>query len=145
MRISDVMTKDVAVLPPSARLQDAARRMREADTGFIPIEENGKIIGTVTDRDICVRAVAEDRSASSTDVRSVLSEDAVCCYEVQDDERVARLMAEHKVRRLPVLDRNEKLVGVVSIGDLANRAHADMEVGKAMESVAEPTDDPRKV
>lgn len=82
MRISEIMTRDVVAIPPSATLQVAARRMRDADIGFIPVQEDGKIIGTVTDRGICVRAVAEDRSAS--DLRSVLSESSVCCYDDQD-------------------------------------------------------------
>lgn len=145
MHISEVMTKNVVVLPPSATLQEAARRMREADTGFIPVEENGRLIGTVTDRDICVRGVADDRPASSTEIRSVLSETVVCCYDDEDHEAAANAMAEHKVRRLPVIDRQEKIVGVVSLGDLAVRAHAEKEVGEAMEKVAEPGDGAREV
>lgn len=145
MRISEIMTRDVVALPPSATLQEAARHMREADTGFIPVQEDGKIIGTVTDRDICVRAVAEDRSASSTVLRSVLSESSVCCFDDQDEKDAARTMAEHKVRRLAVLDRQDNLVGVVSIGDLANKAGAEREVAEAMGEIAEPTERPRHV
>lgn len=145
MRISEIMTRDIVALSPSATLQEAARRMREADTGFIPVQEDGKIIGTVTDRDICVRAVAEDRSASSTNLGEVLSKTTVCCYDDEDEDEVARTMAEHKVRRLPVLDRQNNLVGAVSIGDLASRAHAEQEVGEAMEEITKSSERSRSV
>lgn len=145
MRISQVMTRDVVALAPTDTLQEAAQRMREADTGFIPIQENGRIIGTVTDRDICVRAVAQDRSPASTDLRSVLSKSSVCCYDDQDEEDAMEIMANNKVRRLPVLDRQDRLVGVVSLGDLANRLGVGPEMADAMEEISQPTDGSRTV
>lgn len=142
MRIGEIMISTLATLPPSATLHQAARKMREADIGFIPVVEDGRVVGTVTDRDICVRAVAEDQAPASGEVRSVMSAHCVCCSEDQDSEAAARLMAENRVRRLPVLDRAENLVGVLSLGDLAHRAQAEGDVGQAMGSIAEPSGGP---
>lgn len=146
MQVSDMMTRSVTTLPPSATLKEAARIMRDSHIGFIPVQEaDGRLVGAVTDRDICCRGVADGQPSISSEIRSVMSEGCVCCHADEDGADVARRMAENQVRRLPVLDREGRLVGVVSLGDLAHRAEAEHQVGRAMSGISAPSGGPRFV
>ena len=112
--------------------------MKDQDIGFIPVAEDDKMIGMVTDRDIVIRAVAEG-AASDKDVQSVMSPHTYYCYDDQDAEEVCANMAEIKVRRLPVVNRDKRLVGVVSIGDLAQDVD-ETQVGQTVQSITDPND-----
>ena len=124
MQVAEIMTPGAEVIDPNTMIQDAARRMRAEDIGALPVGENDRLIGMVTDRDIVLRAVAENRNPSNTAVRDVMSERVYYCFDDDDIDQAARTMAEHQVRRLPVLNHDKRLVGMMSLADLA-RCHAD--------------------
>jgi CBS domain-containing protein len=119
MLIKDCMTKDVELIAPSATILEAARSMRDGDFGLLPVGENDRLIGMITDRDITIRAVAEGMDPAGTQVRDCMSSKVLYCFEDQDTDDVARNMGANQVRRLPVLNREKRLVGIVSLGDLA--------------------------
>ncbi len=123
--ISEVMTTDVVSLPSSSSILEAAMAMRGADIGYVVVTEEGQPRGVVTDRDITVRVVAEGLDPSSTTVADVASGELVCLTLAHSSADAAKLMRELAVRRLPVIDENDRLVGVVSIGDLAQELDAD--------------------
>jgi CBS domain-containing protein len=142
MQVNEVMTSSVDVIDPNATIRDAARRMRADNVGALPVGENDRLVGMITDRDIAMRAVAEDRAAGTTAVREVMSEGVAYCYEDDNVEEAARIMARHQVRRLPVINRDKRLVGMIALADLAR---AGVEAAQqALEGVSEPTDDPRR-
>lgn len=121
MRVSDAMTRDVCIASPGQTIRDVARMMAEIDAGAMPVGENDRLVGMITDRDIAVRAVAEGKGPD-TPVREVMStEQVMYCFEDDDVDDVARNMGDIKVRRLPVMDRNKRLVGIISLGDVAHR------------------------
>jgi CBS domain-containing protein len=142
MRISEIMTRDPELIDPSSSIRDAARRMRNEDIGALPIGENDRLIGMVTDRDIAVRAVAEDKDPSTTTVRDVMSEKIYYCFEDDDIEEAARCMAENQVRRLPILNRDKRLTGIVSLGDIAQTGEECEKT--ALEGVSEPSSEARR-
>ena len=118
MRVSEAMTRDVRVANPGQSIRDAARMMAEMDAGAMPVGENDRLVGIITDRDIAVRAVAEGKSPDTL-VRDVMSSEVLYCFEDQEVKDIARNMGEVKVRRLPVVNRDKRLVGIVSLGDIA--------------------------
>lgn len=142
MQVAEIMTPSAEVIDPNTMIQDAARRMRAEDIGALPVGENDRLIGMVTDRDIVLRAVAENRNPSNTAVRDVMSERIYYCFDDDDIDQAARTMAEHQVRRLPVLNHDKRLVGMMSLADLA-RCRADAE-RVALEGISEPTGQPRR-
>mgnify|MGYP000866041249 CR=1 FL=1 len=145
MQIQEIMTRSVDVISPNTTIRDAARRMRADNVGALPVGENDRLIGMVTDRDIVMRAVAEDRAAGATAVRDVMSERVFYCYADEALERAATVMAEHQVRRLPVLNRDKRLVGIVSTADLGRHVdEAGTAVEHAMAGISQPTDQPRR-
>jgi len=117
MKIQEAMTPNVRIANPNPSICEAARMMAECDAGALPVGENDQLVGVITDRDIAIRAVAEGKSPE-TRVREVMSKEVLYCFEDEDTEEVARNMGDNKVRRLPVLNRSKRLVGIVSIGDL---------------------------
>ena len=131
MRVAEVMTQDVRLIEPHQTIRDAARLMAEMDAGIMPVREGDRLVGMITDRDIAVRAVAQGRGPD-TPVREVMTDEVKYCYEDDDTNDVARNMADIQVRRLPVLTREKRLVGIISLGDLA----VTDEAGKAGEAVA---------
>jgi CBS domain-containing protein len=139
MEIRDLMTSQVELVDPTTTIRDAAVSMRDNDIGALPVGENDRLVGMVTDRDIAVRGVAEGKSPESCTVRDVMSESVYYCFEEDDAERAAEVMAEHKVRRLPILNSDQRLVGVIAMADLA-RAGIEQ---AAIESVSEETSAPR--
>ena len=119
MRISEVMTRDVRIAAPTDSIQHAARIMAADDFGSLPVGEGDRLVGMLSDRDIAVRAVAQGLSPSDCTVRDVMSGDVKYVFEDETIEEAARIMGELQVRRLPVLNRDKRLVGIVSLGDLA--------------------------
>ena len=119
MQVRDAMTRDVRLATPGQTICDVAKMMAEIDAGIIPVGENDRLIGMITDRDITVRAVAAGKGPD-TPVRDVMSTEHIhYCFEDDDLDDVAKVMGEHKVRRMPVMDRNKRLVGIISLGDVA--------------------------
>jgi len=123
-------------------IREAAQRMRANNIGALPVGENDRLIGMVTDRDIVVRAIAEDRSADDTTVRQVMSEGVCYCFEDDDVARAAQVMAKYQVRRLPVVDRGKRLVGFVALADLGRSE--DKAAQGALKGISEPTDKERR-
>ena len=119
MKISEVMTPDVEVIRPDDTLRTAAQMMADIDAGVLPVCDGERLVGMVTDRDITVRAVAAGCDPEQTPISDVMSDELRYCSEDDETEGVSRKMAEWHVRRLPVLDRDKRLVGIVSLGDLA--------------------------
>lgn len=122
MQLSEIMTFNPVVLSPNTMLREAAQKMRELDSGVMPVGENDRLVGMLTDRDITVRATADGRDPNTTPVRDVMTSDVIYCYADDDIEMAARTMAENQIRRVIVLDRDKRLVGIASLGDLALHA-----------------------
>jgi CBS domain-containing protein len=136
MKVSEVMTRDVRLIEPTQTVRDAAKLMAEMDAGIMPIREGDRLVGMISDRDIAVRAVAEGKGPD-TPIREVMTEDVKYCYEDDDTEDVARNMADIQVRRLPVLTREKRLVGIISLGDMA-MSNGSSRVGEAVAGVSQP-------
>jgi CBS domain-containing protein len=118
MNIETCMSKDVRIASPAQSIRDAARMMKAIDAGFLPVGENNRLVGTVTDRDIAVRGVAEGKGPD-TPVRDVMTGEVLYCFEDEDLDAVATKMGNLQVRRLPVLNREKRLVGIISLGDIS--------------------------
>jgi CBS domain-containing protein len=140
MQIREIMTRDPVVTPPDTMLKEAAKVMRDLDAGVLPVGEDDRLLGILTDRDITIRATAEGKDPNSTPVREVMSSEIVACFEDDEEHAAAAKMQEHQLRRLVVLDRDERLVGIVSMGDLAVYTSDDRLAGEVTEAVSEPTD-----
>ena len=136
MKISDVMTRDVQTIRPDQSAQDAARFMLKSDAGSIPVTEGDRLIGMITDRDIAVRGVAKG-FGPDTPVRELMTADIICARSDDSIEDVASKMSEAQVRRLPVIDEQERLCGIVSLGDLSREADSDC-ASEALEGVSQP-------
>jgi CBS domain-containing protein len=135
MDIRDVMTPNPRSVSPDDSIQSAARIMRDEDTGVVPVVENGRPIGLVTDRDIVVRAIADDGQVNRP-VREIISGQVITATPDMSTREAAELMSEHQVRRLPVVE-GELLVGIVSIGDLAVKEGKDGRVGDTLQQISE--------
>ena len=136
MQVRQAMSRNVHTAVPNETIRDAARDMVKSDLGFLPVEENDRMIGMITDRDIAVRAVAEGRGPD-TPVREVMTRDVKYCFEDDEIEDVCRNMADIQVRRLPVVNRDKRLVGIVSLADLASNGNARM-AGEALQGISQP-------
>jgi len=143
MQLKDVMTHGVEVVNPGTTLQEAAEKMRRLDVGPLPVCDGDRLVGMLTDRDITVRAVAEGCDPTTTPVREAMTPEIIHCFEDQDVQEAARLMAQYQIRRLPILNRNKRLVGMVSLGDLAVSTGDQRRVGEVLEQVSEPAE-PRR-
>ena len=133
--ISEMMTRDPKSVAPSTTVAEAAKMMRDEDVGALPVVENGKLTGMVTDRDIAVRTVAEGKDPQSTKVADVCSGDLVTIDPHQDLDEALRLMAHHQVRRLPVVEEDGRLVGVVAQADVATQGN-DHQTGQVVEEIS---------
>jgi CBS domain-containing protein len=136
MQIREIMTPDVEVIRPDDTLRTAAKMMADYDVGALPIGENDRLVGMITDRDITVRGVAQGRDPEKTTVREAMSGRVLYCFEDDDIAEVARKVGDWQVRRLPVLNREKRLVGIVSLGDLAIGG-AKREGEEALEDISE--------
>jgi CBS domain-containing protein len=135
MQVKDVMTPEVELAAPDDTLQEAATRMRCWNVGILPVRENDRLVGVLTDRDIVIRSVCEGRDPKQTLVREAMTPQVVYCFDDQDLAEAADLMEAKKVRRLVVLNRAKRLVGVVSVDDLAQEAAIELRVGEVLERV----------
>ena len=136
MQIAEIMTRDVQLASPKQTVQEAARLMADLDVGAIPVADDDRLVGMLTDRDICVRAVAAGKNPKQCKVSEVMSAEVKYVFEDETTEDLARNMSTLQVRRMPVLDRDKRLVGIVSLGDLANRERKA--AGKAVSGVSKP-------
>ncbi len=118
MKVREVMTRGVCIANPDQSIREAACLMAEIDAGALPVGENDRLVGMITDRDIAIRAVAAGHSPDAK-IRGVMSKEVLYCFDDEDLDDVARNMSDAKVRRLPVVDRDKRLVGILSLGDLA--------------------------
>lgn len=118
MKVSECMSKDVKTISPGDSIRHAAQAMRDIEAGFLPVGENDRLVGVITDRDIAVRAIA-DGKGPDTSIRDVMSEEVLYCFDDEDMEAVSSKMAEQQIRRMPVVNRDKRLVGVISLGDVA--------------------------
>jgi CBS domain-containing protein len=135
MKISEMMTRDVQMAKPDQSIREVARCMADLGCGALPVEEGDRLVGMITDRDIAVRAVANGLSAD-TPVRDVMSSEVMYCFEDQSVEEVARNMRDIQVRRLPVLSREKRLVGIIALGDLA--LDAEEPAADALQGISRP-------
>lgn len=136
MKVKDAMTTEVKVASPDQTLREAAQMMAECDSGALPVGEDDRLVGMLTDRDITIRAVAKGLPPD-TPIREVMSKEVLYCFQDEDIEHVADNMGEQQVRRLPVLDRDKRLVGIVSLGDLATNAKPKTS-GQAIAAISRP-------
>ena len=138
MRVSEVMTQGVECIGPDATLQEAAAKMKSLDVGPLPVCDNDRLVGMVTDRDITVRATAEGDAPTDVRVRDVMTPEVIYCFDDDLVEDAARLMAAKQVRRLVVLNRDKRMVGIVSLGDLAVKTGDEQLAGNALDGISEP-------
>jgi CBS domain-containing protein len=137
MKVSEAMTRDVSIASPDDTLQQAASRMAELDAGVLPVGADDKLVGMLTDRDITVRAIAKGKGPD-TKVRDVMSEDVKYCFEDEELAAVSANMGDIQVRRLPVLNRDKRLVGIVSLGDIVTTGRNARQAGQALAGISQP-------
>lgn len=136
MKVNDIMTRDVCVVDPNQTMREAAKKMAEIDVGLLPVGENDRLVGMISDRDIALRGVAAGKGPDAT-VREIMTRDVKYCYDDQDVEEVANNMAQQQLRRLPVIDHGKRLVGIVSLADIAMDRDAGL-CGAALRGISQP-------
>lgn len=143
MQIRDVMTPDVSYIIPSTTLKEAAEKMAAGDFGALPVGKDDRLVGMVTDRDIVVRGVGKGLDVEKTPVEKVMSNGIFYVFEDQDCEEAARTMREKQIRRLPVLNRDKRMTGIISLGDIATCSDTADEAEEALEGVSRENEKPR--
>ena len=143
MQIREIMTRDVEVVSADAAVSEAAAKMKQLDVGVIPVCDGEKLTGVLTDRDIAIRLAAEGRSPSETRVSQIMTKDLYYCFEDQDVEEAATVMEAGQIRRLPILDHERQLVGIVSLGDISVRSDDKHAAAEALEGISEPAEPKR--
>ena len=136
MKIRDVMTRDTKLTSPDDTLRHAARMMKECDCGVLPVADGDRLVGMITDRDIAVRCIAEGKGPDAK-VREAMTQEVMYCFEDEEAQQAAQNMADIQVRRLPVLNRDKRLVGIVSLSDLARK---EANTAKALKGIARPSE-----
>jgi CBS domain-containing protein len=136
MQAQELMTRDVSIASPDETLRKAAKRMAELDVGALPVSENDRLVGMVTDRDIAVRGIAEGKGPKAK-VREVMTPEIKYCFEDQEVDEIAANMADIQLRRLPVVDRDKRLVGILSLGDIATSGDPD-KATEALSGISRP-------
>lgn len=145
MHAGEFMTRDVVTVRPDATVREAARLMDDLNVGVLPVCDGRRLVGIVTDRDITVRATADGMRPDATPVHMVMTDDVCWCFEDDSIEEIEREMARHQIRRLPVVDARKRLVGILTLGDLAaDRARGTEETLRSISSPAEPDRDGRR-
>jgi CBS domain-containing protein len=142
MQIKDVMTQSAETVDSDALVIDAATKMKELNVGSLPVCDNGKLEGLITDRDIIVRLLAEGRDPLCTRIGEIMTHGATYCFDDQTLDEAASLMQAQQIRRLPILNRNKELVGILSLGDIAVRADTiDQDLAnEALKKISEPSE-----
>src|SRR6188474_1341821 len=138
MQLRQLMTSDVEVIGPSDSVFEASKKMRDLDVGALPVCDGRRLLGMITDRDITIRATAEARDPNKTSVRDCMTPEIVYCFEDQNEDEAERIMGEKQIRRLPVLNRDKQLTGIVSLGDLATKTAEMQETGRTLREISEP-------
>jgi CBS domain-containing protein len=136
-RVKDLMTRNVKLVSPEMSIGEAARSMRDGGFGMMPVGEDDRMVGTISDRDIAIRAVAEGKG-EATKVRDVMTQGIAWAYDDDSVERATKIMSEHQVRRLPVVDRNKRLVGIVALGDIAVERTELKPAAAALSEISKP-------
>jgi len=136
-QLKDLMSRDVKVISPDMTIGEAAQKMRDGDFGMMPVGEDDRMIGTISDRDIAIRAVAEGKDAG-TKVRDVMSDGIAWVYEDDSVDDAAKIMSERQVRRLPVVNRDKRLVGIVALGDFAVERSEIRPAAEALAEISRP-------
>lgn len=137
MLAKDCMTKKVEIGNPDMTLREAAVKMKEGDFGFLPIGENDRLVGSITDRDITIRAVAEGKNVDQVKVSEIMSKGIHYCFEDEEVSSVADKFSKYKIRRLPVLNRDKRLVGILTLGDLSHSDADPVKVDETLSRVSE--------
>ena len=137
MQVGEAMSSDVNVANPQQTIREAAQMMAEIDAGALPVGENDRLVGMITDRDIAVRAIAEGKGPDPR-VKDVMSQEVLYCYDDESLDDVARQMRELQVRRMVVLNRDKRLIGIISIGDIARTEEDPERTASALSGVCEP-------
>ena len=137
-QLKDLMSRDVKVISPDMTIGEAAKKMRDGDFGMMPVGEDDRMIGTISDRDIAIRAVAEGKDAG-TKVRDVMSKGITWAYEDDSVEQAVTVMGKHQVRRLPVVNRDKRLVGIVALGDFAVEKSEIRPAAQALAEISKPS------
>ncbi|MES2958384.1 MAG: CBS domain-containing protein [Pseudomonadota bacterium] len=136
-KLKDLMSRDVKVIGPDMSIGEAAIQMRDGDFGMLPVGEDDRMIGTISDRDIVIRAVAEGMD-SETKVRDVMSDGIAWAYEDDSVDKAVKIMGDRQVRRLPVVDRDKRLVGIVALGDFAVESTQIRPAAEALSEISKP-------
>jgi CBS domain-containing protein len=137
MQVKDVMTPDVELARPNQTIRQAALLMSKIDCGALPVADKDSLVGMITDRDIAIRAIAAGKGPKTT-VKEIMSSEVLYCFEDQDLEEVARNISDIKVRRLPVVNRDKRLVGILSLGDMSVKADGSDAAADALKAISEP-------
>lgn len=137
MQIRDIETQQPKVVNPQCTLIEAAQMMKQLDVGALPVCDGERLVGIITDRDITVRGLAQGCNPHLTRVQQIMTRQIIYCREDQDVKEVAQLMEHKQIRRVPVLDDNKRLVGIISLGDLAVRTHNEPLAGEVLERISE--------
>jgi len=137
MKLREIMTSEVEVIHPNDTLQTAARKMHDRDIGFLPVCDGDRLIGVLTDRDLITRALAEGTESKAMLGRDLVTSPAIYCFDDQNVDEAAKLMHDNQIRRLVILSRDKRMVGVISLGDLAMNID-DKKSGDVLQSVSEP-------
>jgi CBS domain-containing protein len=139
LRCSEIMTKNVTTCGPDTVIRDVADMMEDENVGSIPVVDNGRLVGILTDRDIVCRVIAEGQDTRTTKARDVMSEDIITCTPDDSVIDAIRKMGEHQIRRIPLCDLNGRLRGIISLGDVALEAERDRDLANALEQISQPT------
>ena len=138
MKVKEIMSTQVQRIPQSASIQEAAHQMKTLDVGMIPVYDGDRLVGTVTDRDLAIRVIADKRDITNTKISEVMSPGVTYCFEDQDTAEATNIMAENQIRRLVVLNNDKRLVGIVSLGDFATASDSKQSAAKTLEQVSKP-------
>jgi len=139
MIVRDIMSRDVEVVHPDSVIQEAADKMKALNVGSLPVCDNRRLLGVVTDRDIVIRAVAAGRDPKTTKVSDTMTPELIYCFEDEPIREAAKLMERYQIRRLPILSREKHLVGIVALGDLAVDTGNERLSGEVLEEISEPS------
>jgi len=137
MQAKDIMTPNVECISPETPIRDAAQKMKAFDVSFLPVTENDRLVGALTDRDIVLRVIADGKDVEFCKTRDYMTQEVFWCYDDQDVDEVADFMGEHEVRRVLILDRKKRLAGIISIGDLAQTGGEERKTGETMKEIVQ--------